>query len=329
MWSLCANVLAAWKSPIGVTIQKFSARFVEPMLSLAVAKLPEGPEWTYELKFDGYRALGLKTDGRAQVLSRNGRNFTTRFALLARALEALPDETVIDGEIVAYDADGRPSFSVLQNRLRDKPQLHLYAFDLLILRGKDLTQEPLEKRRELLRRKVMPLLSDSIRYSETFEASAAEVIDAVRRQGLEGVVAKRRDSLYLPGKRSGAWQKIRINKVREFVIGGYTTAPRNFDALLVGYRESRKLLYVAKVRAGFTPALRDAVFKRFRGLEVDRCPFRNLPESHKCQWDEGLTAEDMKKCRWLKPRLVAAIEYLEWTGANHLRHSKFQKLLQP
>ena len=312
-----------------MNIQKFKARFVEPMLSLAVAKLPEGPEWTYELKFDGYRALGLKSDGRVQLLSRNRKNFTERFASIARALESLPDETVIDGEIVAYGADGRPSFNVLQNRLSDKPQLHFYAFDLLALRGEDLTEEPLEKRRELLRRKVMPLLPDSIRYSETFEASAAEVIDAVRRQGLEGVVAKRRDSLYLPGKRSGAWQKIRINKVREFVIGGYTPAPRNFDALLVGYRESRKLMYVAKVRSGFTPASRASVFKQFHGLESDRCPFKNLPESHQGRWGEGLTAEDMKQCHWLKPRLVAAIEYLEWTAANHLRHSKFQKLLQP
>jgi len=149
---------------IGVSIQTLKARIVEPMLSLAVAELPEGPEWTYEVKFDGYRALGLKADGRAQVVSRNGRNFNARFPSIARALEALPDETVIDGEIVAYDADGRPSFSVLQNRLSDKPQLHLYAFDLLVLRGKDLTQEPLEKRRELLLRKVMPLLPDSIRY---------------------------------------------------------------------------------------------------------------------------------------------------------------------
>ncbi len=299
------------------------------MLSLAVAKLPEGPEWKYEVKFDGYRALGLKTDGRAQVLSRNGRDFTARFASIARALEALPGETVIDGEIIAYDAEGRPSFSVLQNRLTDKPQLHFYAFDLLVLGGKDLTQEPLDKRRELLRRKVMPLFSDSIRYSETLEASADEVIDAVRRQGLEGVVAKRRDSPYQPGKRSGAWQKLRINKVREFVIGGYTQAPRNFDALLVGYRESRKLIYVAKVRAGFTPALRESVFKRFHGLETDRCPFGNLPESHKGRWGEGLTAEDMKACRWLKARLIAVIEYLEWTAADHLRHTKFQKLREP
>lgn len=257
------------------------------MLSLAVAKLPEGPEWTYELKFDGYRALGLKRDRHARLLSRNGKDCATRFASIARALEALPDETVIDGEIVAYDADGRPSFSVLQNHLSDNPQLHPYAFDLLVLQGKDLTKEPLEKRRALLRRKVMPLLPDSIRYSETLEGSAAEIVEAVREQGLEGVVAKRRDSLYEAGKRSGAWQKMRINKVRDLVIGGYTLAPRNFDALLVGYREGRKLMYVAKVRAGFTPASRESVFKRFRGLETDRCPFGNLPESHRGRWGEG------------------------------------------
>jgi ATP-dependent DNA ligase len=183
---------------------RVSPVFVEPMLSLAVAKLPEGPEWRYELKFDGYRSLGLKTDGRAQLLSRNGKDFTARFVSIARALEALPDETVIDGEIVAYDADGRPSFNVLQNHLGDRPLLHFYAFDLLALRAKDLTEEPLEERRGLLRRKVIPLLPDSIRYSETLEASAADVVDAVRRQGLEGVVAKRRHCLYEPGKRSGA-----------------------------------------------------------------------------------------------------------------------------
>ncbi|MFZ0680813.1 non-homologous end-joining DNA ligase [Candidatus Binatus sp.] len=298
------------------------------MLSLAVAKLPEGPQWTYEVKFDGYRALGLKTDGRAQLLSRNRRNFATRFASIARALEKLPDDTVIDGEIVAFDAEGLPSFDVLQNHLNDKPMILLFAFDLLVLRAKDLTQEPLQKRRELLRRKVMPLLPDSIRYSETLEASAAKVVEAIGEHGLEGVVAKLRDSRYEPGKRSGAWQKMRINKVRELVIGGYTPAPRKFDAILVGYYEGRKLMYVAKVRAGFTPALRDSVFKQFRGLETDRCPFANLPESHRGRWGEGLTAEDMEKCRWLKPRLITVIEYLEWTAANHLRHSKFQKLRQ-
>jgi DNA ligase D-like protein (predicted ligase) len=307
---------------------KTKVGFVEPMLSLPVAKLPEGPAWSYELKFDGYRALGLKANDRIQLLSRNGKNFTKRFTLIAQALEKLPDETVIDGEIVAFDSEGRPSFNVLQNHRSRETELQFYVFDLLILRGKDQTQQPLEKRRELIRTKVIPRLPDSIRYSETLQASPAELIEAVREQGFEGIVAKRRDSLYEPGKRSGAWQKMRVLQTREFVIGGYTLGGRNFDGILVGYYEGRELVYVAKVHAGFTPAVRDAVFKRFGGFETNRCPFANLPETRRVQWGEGLTVEQMEKCRWLKPRLVATIEYLEWTAANHLRHARFAGLAE-
>jgi DNA ligase D-like protein (predicted ligase) len=302
---------------------KTKVGFVEPMLSLPVVKLPEGPAWSYELKFDGYRALGIKADGRIQLLSRNGKNFTKRFTLIARALEKLPEETVIDGEIVAFDSEGQPSFNVLQNHRSRETELQFYVFDLLILRGKDLTQQPLEKRRELLRTKVMARLPDSIRYSETLQSSPAALIEAVREQGFEGIVAKRRDSLYEPGKRSGAWQKMRVLQSRQFVIGGYTPGGRNFDGILIGHYEGRELVYVAKVRAGFTPAVRDDLFKRFRGFETTRCPFANLPEIRRGQWGEGLTVEQMEKCRWLKPRLVVTIEYLEWTAANHLRHAMF------
>jgi DNA ligase D-like protein (predicted ligase) len=298
------------------------------MLSLPVAKLPEGLAWSYELKFDGYRALCAKAAGQIQLLSRNGKNFTQRFTLIARALEKLPDETVIDGEIVAFDSEGRPSFNVLQNHRSRETELQFYVFDLLILRGKDLTQQPLEKRLELLRTKVMPGLPDSIRYSETLQASHAELFEAVREQGFEGIVAKRRDSLYEPGKRSGAWQKMRVLQSREFVIGGYTPGGTNFDGILVGYYEARELVYVAKVHAGFTPAVRDAVFKRFRGFETKRCPFANLPETHRGQWGEGLTIDKMAGCRWLKPRLSVTIEFLEWTAANHLRHAMFAGLAE-
>lgn len=107
------------------------------------------------------------------------------------------------------------------------------------------------------------------------------------------------------------------------MIGGYTPGGRNFDGILVGYFEGRKLIYVAKVHGGFTPAQRDDLFRRFHGLDTERCPFKNLPETRRGQWGEGLTAEQMEKCRWLKPRLVARIEYLEWTAANHLRHAIF------
>ena len=270
--------------------------FIEPMLAVAVTKLPEGPAWSYELKFDGYRAIGVKAAGPVRLFSRNGKDFTRRFASIARALEALPDETVIDGEIIAYDTDGRPSFNVLQNR-RAEPELHLYAFDLLTLRGESLIREPLEIRRELLRTKVMPRLADSIRYSETMEASPADLVEAVREQGFEGIVAKRRDSAYKPGQRSAVWQKMRVLQRRDFVIGGYTPAGRNFGAILIGDYEGRALKYVAKVHGGFTPAMRVAVFKRFHGLETKTCPFKNLPEARRGPWGEGLTGVEMKKCR--------------------------------
>src|SRR5260221_6264213 len=235
------------------------------MLALAVIKLPEGPAWAYELKFVGYRDIRVKATGQGRLFSRNGKDFTRRFASVARALASLPDDTVVDGEIIAYDTDGRPSFNVLQNR-RAEPDLHLYAFDLLTLRGESLIRESLERRRELLRTKVMPLLPDSFRYSETMEASPSKLVEAVREQGFEGIVAKRGDSTYKPGQRSAVWQKMRVLQRRDFVIGGYTPAGRNFGAILIGDYEARALKYVAKVHGGFTPPVRSAVFKRFHRI---------------------------------------------------------------
>jgi DNA ligase D-like protein (predicted ligase) len=256
-------------------------------------------------------------------MSRNGNDFSTRFPFVARALSKLPDDTVVDGEIVALDETGRLSFNVLQNYNHAATPLRFYAFDLLHLAGKNLRDRPLEERRELLRAKVMPRMPEEIRFSESLEAPAAELIAAVKRQGLEGVIAKRRTGLYEPGRRSGAWVKMRVNQGQELVIGGYVPATKNFDSIIVGYYEGKKLMYAARVRNGFVPASREVVFKRFSELERAGCPFQNLPESRKGRWGEGLTAEDMSKCRWLEPRLVAAIEFAEWTPANHLRHPKF------
>ena len=116
---------------------------------------------------------------------------------------------------------------------------------------------------------------------------------------------------------------MRANGGQELIIGGYVPAPKHFDSIVVGYYEDKQLIHVARVRNGFTPASREARFKRFRGLVRVSCPFQNLPESGKGRWGEGLTAEDMSKCRWLEPRLVAAVEFAEWTAAHHLRHSKY------
>jgi DNA ligase D-like protein (predicted ligase) len=312
----------------GSQIEKSRAKrevghFIEPMACLARDRLPTGPEWQYELKFDGYRAIAFKTRGRVHLRSRNGKDFSQRFCSLIRPLQPLADETVVDGEIVSLDAAGRPSFNLLQNSATHEDGLVFYLFDLLILAGEDLRNQPLEVRRNLLQRRVMSGLPEPIRFSETIEASAAELVRAVREQGLEGVIAKQRDSLYQAGKRSGAWVKMRVNRGQELVIGGYVPAPKNFDSIVVGYYKGKQLFYVARVRNGFTPASRETLFKRFRGLDRESCPFHNLPESRKGRWGEGLTGEDMSKCRWLEPRLVAAIEFAEWTSTDHLRHSKF------
>jgi len=302
---------------------KAPARFIEPMRCLPVQRLRKGPASSYELKFDGYRAIGVKSAGRAHLFSRNHKDFGKRFPTVAHAIEGLPDETVIDGEIIAFDSDGRPSFNVLQNQLSDAPPLRFYIFDVMVLAGRNLMRLSLDERRALLFRRIGPHLREPMLLSEPIEAPADAAIEAVRDARLEGIVAKRRDSVYEAGRRSGAWVKFRINQGQELVIGGYTPAPNGFDALLVGYYEGARLLYAASVRAGFTPALRKVVFARFASLGIDKCPFANLPEARKGRWGEGLTAEDMKHCRWLRPRLVAAIEFLEWTPAGHLRHAKF------
>ena len=299
------------------------ADFIEPMLCSTTSELPSGPEWSYELKLDGYRGLAIKTGGRRKLLSRNGKDLSTRFPEITRVLQPLPDDTMIDGEIVALDAEGRPSFSLLQNSRGRGHTIAFYAFDLLFLAGEDVKGLPLEARRQILRSKLMPRLGEPIRLSESFDVPADQLIRVIRESGLEGIIAKRCDSLYEPGRRSGAWRKMRVNRGQEFVIGGYIPAAENFDSILVGYYQGKELMFAARVRAGFVAAIRAVLFNRFRNLGVEKCPFRNLPEARKGRWGEGLTAEDMKECRWLRPRLVCAVEYVEWTEANHLRHARF------
>ena len=169
-------------------------------------------------------------------------------------------------------------------------------------------------------------MAEPIRYSPVLQASLTDLVESVKAQCLEGLVAKRNDSKYEPGLRSGAWQKMRINWGQEFVIAGYTPSPKNFDALVIGYYDGSKLMYAARTRNGFTPATRAELFKKIKPLEIKRCPFANLPELHAGRWGAGLTLEKMADCRWLKPKLVGQFEFVEWTSDEHLRHSKFVAL---
>jgi bifunctional non-homologous end joining protein LigD len=302
---------------------KAKATFIPPMLLLPAAALPEGPVWSYELKLDGFRALAVKAAGGIRLRSRNDKDFNRRYPGVVRGLANLPDETVLDGEVVALDEAGRPSFNALQNFGSATAPVFYYVFDVLVLAGRDVMAQPLSVRRELLGRDVLPYLTEPVRHSPVLDAPLSDLIGAVRAQGLEGLVAKRLDSRYEPGARSGAWQKMRLNREQHFVIGGYTPGPHTFDALIFGYYQDGDLVYAGRTRSGFTPAVRAQVHGRFRGLESSECPFANLPEARGGRWGQGLTAEKMKGCRWLKPELVGQFEFVEWTGDGHLRHAWF------
>ena len=290
------------------------ASFIEPMECLSVSKLPEGSNWVWEVKLDGYRALAVKSGTGVTLFSRRRKSLNRQFPYIVEALADLPPGTVVDGEVVAVDESGRPNFNLLQHFRAEASRIQYYIFDVLCWKDRDLTRLPLIERRALL--KSVVVLSDKrIRISDYVEAAPKDLLSAVRERRLEGIIGKRKDSLYQPGKRSGAWIKYRVNRGQEFVIGGYFPGPHGFDSLIVGYYNGDKLMYVARTRNGFVPASRRQVFSRLKHLVTPTCPFVNLPETRKSRFGEELSAEK-KKAVWLKPEAVAQIEFLEWTDAE-------------
>jgi len=296
------------------------------MSARVVDTLPEGEDWSYEVKLDGYRALVIKTIGkneaRIQIRSRTGKDLTRAYpGVAAVALKVAAAQAVIDGELVAIDASGRPSFQALQHRgAHPQHAIVFYAFDLLHLDGADLTGMPLDERREALARVVQ---GSKMLLSTELPGSAQQVIEAVAGLGLEGVIAKRRTSRYTSGDRHSAWLKLKLDKQQELVIGGYRPGPHGIDALLVGYYEGGALRFAGKVRAGFTPHVRREVAARLAGLDTSRCPFVDLPHTKASRWGAGVTAEQMTEMRWVRPAAVAQIRFVEWTTEGHLRHAAF------
>ena len=292
------------------------------MAARIVDTLPEGDDWIYEVKFDGYRALLLKDGKQVQIRSRNQKDLTGTYASVTAAghrLEA--DQAVLDGEIVAVDAGGRPSFQALQHRSAHPGHaIVFYAFDLLHLAGEDLTGAPLEERRAKLPQVVN---GSGVLMSIELPGTAQQVIEAVRSLGLEGVIAKRKSSRYDAGQRNNPWVKLKLDRQQEFVVGGYRPGPSGVEALLVGYYAGRTLRFAGKVRAGFTPHLRRDVSTTLAPLHSAACPFADLPNVKTSHWGGGVTAEQMREMQWLKPKAVAQIRFVEWTGDGHLRHAVF------
>lgn len=306
-------------------------KFIEPMKAQAVTAVPVG-DWRLEVKFDGYRALAVLDHGVATLWSRNHKAWKDRFETVRAGVAALPcHDAILDGEIVALDAEGRSSFQQLQNALdTDAPDagpLKYYLFDLLRLDGVDLTREPIEKRQAALAR-LLKKARDPLALSHVFtDQTPADLLAAVRERGLEGIIAKAPGSLYESGRRSGQWLKCRLVREQEFVIGGLTPpqgSRTHFGALLVGtYDHDGRLIYAGKVGTGFNDRTLRDLDRRLRALERKTCPFDNLPVEGRSRYGQTINAAAMREITWVTPKLVAQVKFAEWTQDGRLRQPAF------
>jgi len=305
-------------------------RFIEPMKAKLVEKPPATDDWVYELKFDGIRLIAVKRDKKISLFSRNQNDLSARFPDIVEAIKNLPArECVIDGEVVALDDKGRSSFQLLQAHEMEgrKSPIYFYAFDLLQLDGKSLIGLPLEARKNVLER-LCAGAGDPIRYSGAIggDSDAKRLLEEVKRRGLEGLIGKQRNSVYEPGRRSGAWIKLKCVNEQEFVIGGYTPpqgARKYFGAILVGYYDNNKLRFAGKVGTGFTAKSLSILHKRLQKEARPDCPFVDLPSKQNGQWVQGITPSMMKKMHWVNPKFIAQIKFAEWTRDKKLRAPVF------
>ena len=297
------------------------------MQAMLVKSIRPG-DWVYEIKFDGYRALALRGGDGVRILSRNEKDLGRQFPEVKAAVAGLDvQDAVIDGEIVALDDKGRSSFQLLQGYDMGlvRPPIVFYVFDLLRLNGKDLQGLPLEERKAKLEG-LLKKPPGVLRYSVSFTHKIEELLTRAQELGLEGLIGKRSGSRYEAGKRTGAWVKIKLYQEQEFVIGGYTEpegARKHFGALLVGFYEGKTFNFAGRVGTGFSEKLLRSLFDDLQKIRVESCPFSNLPAPGRNRWDQGLTAAEMRRCRWVKPAMVCQVRYTEWTRDDRLRHPVF------
>jgi bifunctional non-homologous end joining protein LigD len=294
----------------------------EPQLATLVADAPGGDDWLHEIKYDGYRIGCVVTRGRARLISRNGNDWTDRFAEVAAAAAALHVESALmDGEVAILQPDGRTSFQALQQALgaSGRDRLVYFAFDLHELDGDDLRRRPLEERKQALREVVERSGRGAtvIRYSDHVIGNGPRFFTEACRTGLEGIIAKRRVEPHRAGRTTG-WLKIKCISRQELVIGGFTEpegSRAGLGALLLGAYEDDKLSYAGKVGTGFTRSAAVALRKRLDEIEQRECPFDPRPE-----------ARLVRRAHWVEPALVAEVAFAEWTADGRIRHSSFQGL---
>jgi bifunctional non-homologous end joining protein LigD len=286
---------------------------IHPMLATSIEEPFDGPDWLFEIKWDGYRAVTFIENGKVRLVSRNQNELTARYPELKDLAKSVKAKTaILDGEVVALDEQGRASFSLMQQRTgfrpggrraatnADVPVLY-YAFDLLYLDGYDWRRVPLEERKKKLA--SILITGDSLRYSDHYERQGKALFEIARQKGLEGILAKKRDSAYQE-RRSSEWLKIKIRHQLEAVIGGCTEpegSRAHFGSIVLGlYDNKGRLIHVGQAGSGFNQKSLGEIWKMLKERETKQKPFDGEVEA-------------LRKVYWVKPELVAEIEYTEWT----------------
>jgi bifunctional non-homologous end joining protein LigD len=290
--------------------------FIKPMLAKLIDEPFDGNDWIFEVKWDGYRALAF-VDKKVKLLSRTNKSFLPLFEPIAEDLAKLKKRAVLDGEVVILDKKGRSDFQAMQNFQRTgEGILVYYVFDLLYLDGKDLRDIPLVERKQLLEELLSDFDFDHVRYSDHVDKKGIAFFKKAAAKGLEGIMAKRKDSPYT-STRSSDWLKIKTHERQEAVIGGFTEprgSRKKFGALLLGvYDDKKKLTYVGHVGGGFDAALLDELYKKMKPLIQAKCPFSTTPKPN-------------MPVEWIKPKLVCEVSFAEWTTGGRMRQPIFKGL---
>ncbi|PTT03402.1 DNA ligase D [Pedobacter sp. HMWF019] len=297
----------------------------KPMLATLVDGPFDDPDWQYEVKWDGYRALAYLNNGKVELLSRNKKSFNDKFYPIRDLLEGWKMNAVLDGEVLVLNDKGVSNFGDLQNwRSEADGELVYYVFDLLWYDGKDLRELPLCQRQDILKT-ILPQQDDRVRLSKVFNARGIDFYAAAERMGLEGIIAKKKDSTYSYNYRSKEWVKIKVHKRQEVVIAGYTknaNTPKAFSSLLLGVYENGKLQYVGKVGTGFNDQLQKEMMAQFKPLITDKSPFEELPDVNKPS--RFRPNPPNAKATWLKPELVCEVAFSEVTSDGVFRHPSFK-----
>lgn len=290
--------------------------FIKPMLASPAKKIFKDPNWIFEYKWDGYRMLSNIKNGKATIYSRNGISYNQKFKKIKDELEHIPHDCILDGEVVVLDDDGKINFQKLQkyDSIKTKGRLVYYVFDLLHLNGNDTTGIPLTDRKSLLP-KILEGLEDVL-LSEHVEGMGPTLFKKAMDAGMEGVMAKKAESTYIPGYRTENWLKIKEVNTEEAIICGYTESPAGgiFGSLILGMYQDGELVHVGNVGTGFSHAEQKKLMTKFKKLETDKNPF-----------DKKISLKG-RIPHWMKPELVCEVKFLEWTKAGSMRHPSYKGL---